>query len=1298
MKRPRVGYPHSQDTSFVYVADPKFIDEDASLMFYWRFIYRYKHEYVCLSVRPTRLDIKYDMFWRSIVPPSDFEYDKAFIGDEVDDWTEQYDACIAPGDLKRLGAGFVGLRPYQVDPVSRRKRAVANTTQSGVGGNADSDNPLEAPYYIRIMAFNCATWNGVKEDWDPDNCEVEKDLLKNWTTCLCQQDNNQVLTASSFFTPPNSIDFSTVFSKFDIQSQAAVLATILIITLVAILAGLWGHWRDSRDKLQWGVTLLADNYDDDDYYYLVTVYTGLVLGAGTTSNINFNLSGERGDTGIRTLSDGVRKEFETGSVMHFLMAVPQPLGLLQCFRVWHDNSGKGKKASWYLNRIEIHDIQTNDRYDFMCSGWLSVEDGTIERMVHVSGTVNFNNFKTMFYEHARSHVTDDHLWLSVFLRPVKSHFYRSQRVGCCYALLMLTMITNAMFFQIKDQKNRIQPSEIELGPIRFSVNQLYISFVSILITSLPIFLVILLFRKSKLSVKQKKSIREIPSWYPKFMKKQIEHSNKLEEALVIRDIVDDKEGVLPHFCVYFGWFVVFLAAFLSAFFLILYSAEWGQSISEEWLTSFFLSFIQSIVLVDPFKVIVMAVIFAIFLKAIRSNKPTHYDLKEIQLLAKHKGLPNSGRKILKFSSPYSDQQFYQMKLQRERNDRMRKIVKELAVNALFLWFLLSISYSNRDVNSYFLDRYVENNFITPAYKSSGRTFESVGSRETYFEWLNDTVLPRMFKERDYRGYRMVSSARMFSYYLNNFRVGPPRLRQVRTKQTFCDWKYMNESRCIPGYWMTEEDTDTYCIGWTDTPCAEHEKLALTHESWTFTSASDIWGYPISGYHNTYGGGGYIANLDINKLISFESLKELHAARWIDRHTRAVFFEFTLYNVNLNIFVYVTLLTEFPETGGALNFKNVFPFRPSQHEGANAKYVLFCEIALLVYIIIYVIMIIIDLAKERLRYFRSFWNVVEVTMMAVAIITIAMYAIREKFTSDALAKYADNNRLFVNFYHVALWDGIFVMFLGLLTAIATLRLIKALGHSKLTIKIYTVLWQSSRVLPGLAFYIITMLLSFSFAGLLLFGRMSTGYKSFFYCLETLFTAVMGSPYFKHTNTEVQDYWITILYFCLFVVLVGLTMQNLFLAILLDVMAFSENPDVDEAEVDMELISYIWQSFLSVFTGRQPDMERKKGLTALRVHHEEIGVGGTIEDKLKAYKRPHFYKPGANKNKTEVEMELVDDDDSIDELPYISSSFGDNDDDNNDNAYKINDHAKDNGENDKEKTEINDKIKSENESDA
>ena len=55
---------------------------------------------------------------------------------------------------------------------------------------------------------------------------------------------------------------------------------------------------------QWAVRCLIDNQPFASSFYLMTVYTSLRVGAGTTSKVGFILVGDKGDTGFRSLTDG----------------------------------------------------------------------------------------------------------------------------------------------------------------------------------------------------------------------------------------------------------------------------------------------------------------------------------------------------------------------------------------------------------------------------------------------------------------------------------------------------------------------------------------------------------------------------------------------------------------------------------------------------------------------------------------------------------------------------------------------------------------------------------------------------------------------------------------------------------------------------------------------------------------------------------------------------------------------------------------------------------------------------------
>ena len=104
-----------------------------------------------------------------------------------------------------------------------------------------------------------------------------------------------------------------------------------------------------------------DNDETDEFVYEVHVYTGLKSNSGTESKVSVIVAGTVSDSGIRKLEDGVReKPFESGGVTSFLMSTPDDLGIPATLKIWHDNSGEGKKAGWYCSKVVIVDLKKNE--------------------------------------------------------------------------------------------------------------------------------------------------------------------------------------------------------------------------------------------------------------------------------------------------------------------------------------------------------------------------------------------------------------------------------------------------------------------------------------------------------------------------------------------------------------------------------------------------------------------------------------------------------------------------------------------------------------------------------------------------------------------------------------------------------------------------------------------------------------------------------------------------------------------------------------------------------------------------
>lgn len=80
--------------------------------------------------------------------------------------------------------------------------------------------------------------------------------------------------------------------------------------------------------------------------------------------------------------------------------------------------------------------------------------------------------------------------------------------------------------------------------------------------------------------------------------------------------------------------------------------------------------------------------------------------------------------------------------------------------------------------------------------------------------------------------------------------------------------------------------------------------------------------PIVGAFTTYKGGGYAINLGRSVERSKQLVNDLKNEGWLDQLTRAVFFEFTVYNANVNLFASVTMIVEYLSTGAAITYQSI----------------------------------------------------------------------------------------------------------------------------------------------------------------------------------------------------------------------------------------------------------------------------------------------------------------------------------------------------------------------------------------
>jgi hypothetical protein len=81
-----------------------------------------------------------------------------------------------------------------------------------------------------------------------------------------------------------------------------------------------------------------------------------------------------------------------------------------------------------------------------------------------------------------------------------------------------------------------------------------------------------------------------------------------------------------------------------------------------------------------------------------------------------------------------------------------------------------------------------------------------------------------------------------------------------------------------------------------------DNLSLTlFCSWSYSSEKDLKGSSHEGIMATYSGAGYYQDLTRYRDSSLSLILDLKRNLWLDRGSRVVFVDFTVYNANINLF-------------------------------------------------------------------------------------------------------------------------------------------------------------------------------------------------------------------------------------------------------------------------------------------------------------------------------------------------------------------------------------------------------------
>ncbi|UJR16137.1 hypothetical protein I4U23_003048 [Adineta vaga] len=1031
-------------------------------------------------------------------------------------------------------------------------------------------------YELRIYTSGCYYFDEQSNQWSSYGLLVGSRTNHHESECFS---THLTTFAGGFLVLPAPINWNYVFANADFNKNKTIYLTVICISILYLLLILYARYKDKKDIQKLGVTALTDNYKEDQYCYQILVFTGHRKDSGTKSKVHFIIAGNEDETTVRTFTDPHRQIFQRGGIDAFVMTVPKSLGGLNYIRIWHDNQGDGSSSSWFLKYIIIRDLQTLEKSYFICQRWLAVEkgDGQIERVLPIAGEVQQQEFSYVLSKQAYHSVSEGHLWFSIFSRPPSNQFTRVQRCTCCFVLLLTSMLLNILYYdQAQDAKAKNSNSaSLSIGPLYITPEQIGIGIIVELLVFVPSLLLVQLFRRIQPQRNHQQRISPLRQTLYK-----IKQHTTLDTTVPIEQKKKSKLS-FPWWFLFIAYGLSFLLAVISIFLIIVRGIEFGDLKTQKWLTSLLSGFFSSILLIEPIKILLLAIFFACFIRKSNHDKEAAEYLDDDANV----GLDDDEEylKSINDNSPFSHRtqrrpnrltegEIDFIRRRRFQELKMWSFIREIFTYACFLSLLYVVIYSNVNTNAFHEVHHLRKFFLHS--ENINEDYTKISTINSYWYWLENNFVKKIRAQKWYNG----DAPRNLSGFIDdksNRLIGWVTMRQLRIKSYLCPAKQQEVvSKCEDDYSFGNEETDSFQPGWA----SYNQTITQTYNStilraFTYRNGDELDTYSYVGEHRTYSSGGYVYEFR-GRLSNLQSnLSKLYELGWIDTQTRAIIIQCTLYNPNVGLFTSITLLTEFLSTGG------LYPqsrFEPLSFQLFTSITQLICSIFYMIFIIYMMIEEIRSVLQMKMKYFFQFWTYVNIGIIVCSWTSVGIYIWRYIESKRIGQLFQETNGyVYINLQLAVYINDTFTYLVGFCCFFGTVKFVRLCRVNRRILLFLTTIRHAAKELLSFSMMFSIMFTSFICLFYFLFISKLSTCSSIFQTTRMLFEMTL----MKFDAYELVDASSFLGPFCfsLFILLMVFVCLSMFITIINDSFRFARDNLHKHQTEDEQIIGYMIKKF-------------------------------------------------------------------------------------------------------------------------
>ncbi|XP_032419472.1 polycystin-2 isoform X1 [Xiphophorus hellerii] len=493
-----------------------------------------------------------------------------------------------------------------------------------------------------------------------------------------------------------------------------------------------------------------------------------------------------------------------------------------------------------------------------------------------------------------------------------------------------------------------------------------------------------------------------------------------------------------------------------------------------------------------------------------------------------------------------------------RERYLRNVLREMLTYVGFLITVCVLTYGMVNSNMYYYTKVMSQLFLdTPLSPGDQTTFRSLSTMEDFWKFTQGPFLGGMYWDVWYNNNSLPEN-QSFIFY-ENLLLGVPRLRQVKVRNESCS---VHED-------LRDEVQDCYNIY---TPSNEDTAPfgPKNGTAWVYTTESEMNSSSHWGQVSKYGGGGYYLDLSQTKEESSNRLQFLKDHLWLDRGTRAVFLDFSVYNGNINLFCIGRLLVEFPATGGAVTSWHFQTVRLIRYVSSWDYFVGMCEVAFCLFILYYVVEEVLEVHIHRLHYFKSMWNCLDVLIVVLSVVAIIMNITRTAMARNLLSGLLENYTAHPSFEPLASLQVQFNNLAAVIVFFSWVKLFKFINFNKTMSQLSTTMSRCAKDLTGFAIMFFIIFLAYAQLAYLVFGTQVNDFSTFQASVFTQFRIILGD--FGFSEIEESNPVLGPVYFTTFVFFIFFILMNMFLAIIND--TYSEvKADMSQQRCEMEMTDLI-----------------------------------------------------------------------------------------------------------------------------